>query len=82
MDRSTPEIIRFTKELEEELHYGEICEFNDLQLHYHELYKIIEQLMELTHKEPDQDRRATLAAIEYKARQCYEHIKMRLQTMN
>ena len=43
-----------------------------------ELYRIIEQLMEATSKEQDENRRILLAALEYKARKCKECIERRL----
>ena len=47
-----------------------------------ELYRIIEQLMKATSKEPDEKRRALLAALEYKARKCKECIEQRLAVRN
>lgn len=75
------EIKSYLDELEANLMEQELGSV-DMQICYSDVYKLIERLMEATFQCQDQDRKVLLAAIEYKARRCYEHIKMRLQPMN
>ena len=65
--------------------YEGICEQDPpymQQLQLNKLYKIIENLMDETFKTKDQDIKALLATLEYKARECKDSIERRLAVRN
>jgi len=69
------------KELEEQLYEFELSA-TDMTLEMHNLYKLIEQLMDLTFNTSDQDMKVKYALVEKKARECYDCIKSRLAINN
>ena len=75
------ETVKYLKELEEQLYEFEMSAV-DMTLEMHNLYKLIEQLMDLTLKTSDQDMKVKYAVVEKKARECYDCIKSRLAVNN
>jgi len=71
----------YLKELEEQLYEFELSEV-EMTLEGHNLYKLIEKLMDMTFKSKDDDVKVRLALLEKKARDCYDCIKSRLVVQN
>jgi len=69
------------KEIEAQLYEFELSA-TDMTLEMHNLYKLIEQLMDLSFQSSDQDMKVKYALVENKARECYDCIKSRLAINN
>lgn len=73
--------IDYLKELEEQLYEFELSD-TEMTLEMHDLYKLIEQLMDLTFTTTDKTLKVKYAVVEKKARDCYNAIKVRLAVEN
>ena len=71
----------YLKELEEQFYEFELCDV-DMTLEMHNLYKLIENLMNRTFECNDNDMKVKYALVEKKARACYDCIKSRLAQQN
>ena len=61
--------LEYLKELEEQLYEFELSNV-EMTLEMHNLYKLIEKLMDMTFKSSDDNRKVQLAVLEKKAREC------------
>lgn len=73
--------LTYLNKLEEQLNNGDISQHN-MTLEMHNIYKIIEKLMNDTYETTDQDLKAFLSTLELKARECYAFLKSRLAVDN
>jgi len=73
--------LEYLKELEEQLYEFELSNV-EMTLEMHNLYKLIEQLMDMTFESRDDNMKVQLAVLEKKARECSDCIKSRLAIQN
>ena len=73
--------LNYLKEVEEQLYEFELSE-TEMTLESHNLYKLIEKLMDKTFESKDDDMKVRLALLEKKARKCFDCIKGRLVIQN
>ena len=77
----TKHTLNYLKEIEEQLYEFELSEV-EMILEMHHLYKLIENLMNLTFESSDDKEKVQFAVVEKKARKCYDCIKSRLVVNN
>jgi len=73
--------LNYLKELEEQLYEFELSDV-DMTLEMHHLYKLIDNLMNMTYESRDDNKKVQYAVIEKKAREFYDCIKSRLVVNN
>ena len=77
----TKHTLKYLNELEEQLYEFELSDV-EMTLEMHELYKLIENMMNMTYESKDDNKKVQLAVLEKMARGCYDCIKSRLAVNN